>query len=123
LSAQVPAKPDPPTTTWDQPNDSVVITWSAPDDGGSPITGYRVAIGQSDLTTYTLDLTNCDMSSSVLTTCTIPVATLRTTPYSLPWGSSVYAKAIAINLYGDSDQSDAGNGAIIITTPDAPINL
>jgi hypothetical protein len=30
---------------------------------------------------------------------------------------------IAINLYGYSDESLVGNGAIILTNPDAPINL
>jgi hypothetical protein len=41
----------------------------------------------------------------------------------LPWGSSIYAKVIAINFYGDSLESLEANGAIITTTPDAPINL
>jgi hypothetical protein len=62
---------------------------------------------------------------SVLTTvtCSIPVATLRAAPYTLEWGESVYAKLFATNVYGDSLESDSGNGAIITTTPDAPINL
>jgi hypothetical protein len=30
---------------------------------------------------------------------------------------------IAINLYGESAVSNEGNGAVIVTTPDAPINL
>lgn len=63
------------------------------------------------------------MTSSILTTCTIPVTVFRSSPYDLPWGSSVYAKVIAVNLYGDSTESLEGNGAIITTTPDAPINL
>jgi len=41
----------------------------------------------------------------------------------LPWGSSVYAKVIAYNLYGYSASSVVGNGAVILTSPDAPINL
>lgn len=44
-------------------------------------------------------------------------------PFSLPWGSSVFIKVTAKNAYGDSDQSVEGNGAVITTTPDAPINL
>jgi hypothetical protein len=44
-------------------------------------------------------------------------------PYSLPWGSSIYAQVQAYNSYGDSYYSSAGNGAIIYTYPDAPINL
>jgi len=41
----------------------------------------------------------------------------------LPWGSSIYAKVIAINYYGASVESDAGNGAIILTYPDAPVSV
>lgn len=63
------------------------------------------------------------MTASLTTSCSIPVTVLRTSPYSLPWGSSVYANVIATNIYGDSNTSTEGNGAIIITTPDAPINL
>jgi hypothetical protein len=63
------------------------------------------------------------MTTSTLTTCTIPVTVFRSTPYDLPWGSSVFAKVIATNLYGDSEESLEGNGAVITTTPDAPINL
>jgi hypothetical protein len=63
------------------------------------------------------------MSSSTATTCTIPVTTLRITPYSHEWGSSVFAKVIATNAYGNSDESLAGNGAIITTTPDEPTSV
>ena len=47
----------------------------------------------------------------------------RAAPYSLEWGVGVYAKVIAINIYNDSIESLEGNGAVITTTPDAPINL
>jgi len=43
--------------------------------------------------------------------------------FQLPWGSGVYAKVVAYNLYGDSLESAVGNGAIILTNPDAPVNL
>jgi hypothetical protein len=43
--------------------------------------------------------------------------------YQHPWGSSIYAKVRAYNLYGYSAESDLGNGAIILTYPDAPINV
>jgi hypothetical protein len=45
--------------------------------------------------TYTVDLTDCDMSTSTATTCTIPVTALRASPFSLAWGTSVYAKVVA----------------------------
>ncbi len=75
------------------------------------------------MTTYSTDLVNCDMFASIATTCTIPVTVLRSSPYSLEWGSSVYAKVVAKNIYGSSIESNAGNGAIITTTPDAPFGL
>lgn len=44
-------------------------------------------------------------------------------PFSLSWGSSVYARVLAINSYGESLESDDGNGGIIITKPDEPVSL
>ena len=61
LAAQVPAQPEAPLTTWSP--DDVVITWTEPDNGGSPITGYRVRVKQDD-GSYSVDLTNCEMSVS-----------------------------------------------------------
>jgi hypothetical protein len=51
------------------------------------------------------------------------VTLLRAAPFSLDWGASVYMKVFATNSYGDSEISLAGNGAVITTTPDAPINF
>lgn len=45
-------------------------------------------------------------------------------PYLVAWGSSVFAKVSARNLYGASlTASDAGNGAVIITNPNPPTSL
>jgi hypothetical protein len=63
------------------------------------------------------------MSASVLTTCSIAVQTLRNSPYSLPWLSSVSAVVVATNKYGNSSVSAVGNGATIVTVPDAPVNV
>lgn len=73
-----------------------------------------------------MELINCDGSLSALvsaTSCTIPVSILTNAPFNLTWGSSVYAKVIATNMYGDSPVSAIGNGAVIITYPSAPLNL
>ena len=78
---------------------------------------------ENDGVSFSVETTSCDVSTSTLTTCTIPVAALRSSPFSLDWGSSVFAKVIAVNLYGDSLESEAGNGAVITTTPDAPTDL
>ena len=44
-------------------------------------------------------------------------------PYNTVAADSIYAKVIATNVYGDSDQSVEGNGAIYTTIPDAPISI
>ena len=48
---------------------------------------------------------------------------LKALPFDLAWGTNVHAKVVATNIYGNSAQSDVGNGAIITTNPDAPINI
>lgn len=55
--------------------------------------------------------------------CTVPIATLTALPYELLLGDNVYAKVIAINFYGESLQSDAGNGGTILYVPSAPVGL
>lgn len=55
--------------------------------------------------------------------CVIPVAVLKAEPFSLPWGTNVHARLYATNSEGDSEMSDVGNGAIITTYPDKPINF
>lgn len=87
------------------------------------MTGYIVSLRQSDEVTFTTDSVNCDMQDSTETSCTIPVTVLKTAPYSLDWGASVFAKVIAINFYGESYESLAGNGAVITTNPDKPTDL
>ena len=48
---------------------------------------------------------------------------LTSSPYDLTLGDSVYAKITAINYYGESDVSDAGNGATVLYVPSAPVGL
>ena len=38
-------------------------------------------------------------------------------------GDSIFVKIVSVNVYGESSQSSAGNGALIQTIPDSPINL
>jgi hypothetical protein len=82
------------------------VTWIAPDNGGYVIGSYTIYIRESDLTTYYTELSNCDGTESGIvaaTSCTIPVTVLRAAPFNLPWGSDVYAKVLATNIYGSSD--------------------
>lgn len=124
LAAQPPDIPAAPTTTLQDTN--VLISWAAPFNQGSAITSYKIQIRQSDNVSYSLELTDCDGSQNIFiaqTKCSIPVSVLRGSPFNLPWGASVYATVVATNVYGDSGVSSAGNGAVLMTYPDAPISL
>lgn len=123
LAAETPIKPNEPTTSISGSN--VLISWDWPNNRGSPITSYTITIRHSDSLTFTASA-ECDgtQNSVVLNReCQVAIATLRTAPYNLPWGSSVFVKLSATNLYGASEESNAGNGAVILTNPDAPINV
>lgn len=50
------------------------------------------------------------------------ISTLRAAPFNIPWGASIYIKVLATNVLGSSEYVE-GNGAILVTIPDAPINL
>lgn len=73
--------------------------------------------------TYIIESTHCDGSSNdVLNTasCTIPAQTLNDAPYSLAWGTEVFAKVFASNIYGDTAHSAEGGGGTIVRIPDKP---
>jgi hypothetical protein len=107
-------------------DDTIKVTWVAPDNGGSPITGYTVVFRHSDGVTVSTQLDHCDASQSAIftvTECAVPAAVLNAAPFSLPWGTEVFAQVSAYNLYGESSLSTFGGGGIIVRVPDAPINL
>ena len=121
LHAVPPDQPNAPSTA--NNDQDIIITWVAPDANGTPITGYKVLWVTSDGATFSEETTNCDASSSIDTTCTIPQSSLTLSPFSLGLFDLVKAKVIAVNIKGESVESDEGQCAIIITVPDAPINL
>lgn len=113
-----------PSTTINGP--VVDIDWSAPYENGSAITGYIITIRKDDGSTFETEITSCDGANPTIvtqTSCSVPISTLRAAAFNLPWGSEIWAKIVAINLYGESVVSEAGNGAIILTFPDSPVNL
>lgn len=124
LCAQIANVPAAPITSVSGSN--VVISWVAPYNGATPITSYTITIRQSDTLTYSTQLTNCNGADPAIvaaTTCSIPITVLRSDPFNIEWGSSIHAKVLATNIVGSTSFSADGNGAIILTVPDAPVNL
>lgn len=79
-----------------------------------------------DGTTYSQILDHCDGTYQTIVTtkqCTIPKDILHDPAYDLPWGSDIYARVTAFNLYGQSETSEDGNGGTIVHQPERPINL
>ena len=62
LAAQIPDEPTSVTTTWIP--DNVIVSWTIPDSGGSPITGFNVFLRESDNITFSTDLVDCDVTTS-----------------------------------------------------------
>ena len=127
IAADIPATiATPITTITGVARTFVTITWTAPYNGGSVVTSFKILIRASDGTTYLQELTSCDGTNSVVlsaASCTIPIATLMAAPFNLPWGSSIYAKLTATNIQGTTPESPVGNGAIILTFPDTPTSF
>jgi hypothetical protein len=124
LAGQLPDQTTAPTTTIDGSN--VVVAWDLPDIRGSPIIAYTITVKESDDLTFTTSLVTCDGTLTTIVdtrTCSIPITTLRASPFSLAWGSSIHAIISATNVYGTSVDSIEGNGAVILTVPVAPINF
>lgn len=105
---------------------AVNVDWSVVSTGGSQVTGFRIYVRHQDGVSFTTEPLDCDGDHADVianSECTIPISTLRQAPFSLEWGSGVYVKVVATNIYGDSIESDIGNGAMILTYPDAPVSL
>jgi hypothetical protein len=83
---------------------NVLITWVAPAQGSTPITGYSVAIRQSDGVTYTA-YSGC---TGTAISCEVAITVLKAPPYNLLAGSSVDAQVIATSLIGSSAYSAGG---------------
>ena len=126
LAASKPSRPSQPTTTLSDLDDEVTVTWTEPATNGAPVESYSIYIRHSDFLSYSLLLDSCDGSDPTIVSeksCKIPVSYLIVAPFELPWGSSVFAKVLATNSKGSSTLSNGGNGAIIVTYPDPPINV
>lgn len=103
----------------------MIVDWFEPPNSGQPILGYRIYLQKAD-GTFNIDFTYCDgedLETLTAKRCTIPSVTFISTLYGLNWGDKVYAKVIAHNSYGDSEESPISNPTVLMTNPEAPINL
>jgi len=58
--------------------------------------------------------------------CSLPITVIREAPFYLSWGSSITVQITAINSVGYSvttTTSTNTTGVVIVTYPDAPINV
>lgn len=120
-------KPDPPlVVTTTNTNDLVTVQWDDPIANGYVIHAYRFYVLEHDGVTYTEETAECDGTNADIVNnrvCTIALLTLRSAPYNLVQGESVWVKIVSVNTYGESVISDPGNGAVIQLVPEPPINL
>ena len=75
---------------------------------------------------FSENVANCNGGQALIVAsrkCYIPVSVLRDVPYAHEWGASIYATVSATNVLGTSADSAEGNGAIMLTVPDAPVGL
>ena len=120
LAAQQPAVPSAPLTVLQQ--DTVRVSWAAPDNGGSEITTYRVSIKTTE-GDFVEDQAACKLLEPTQTFCDVSVNALTQQPFNLDWGSIVIAKVLAQNSYGSSEFSVQGGYAVLLTVPSAPTDL
>ncbi len=131
MTAIKPAAPTRPETTNSANN--VIISFVDPSsnysvDYGAALIRYYIWILDATGQTYFESLANCNGQNSVVISnksCTLTVNTLKTAPYYLVDGQSVYVKIVAQNIVGNSPDSSLGNGAKILITyePDAPVQI
>lgn len=104
--ATVPATPSTPTVT--VADDDVTITWTAPTDGGSAITGYLVETSSDGGATWTTAAGACAAAqTSTATSCSIN---------DVPRGTDLQVRLSAINAIGTSAPSPVGQVTVATTT-------
>lgn len=124
MAAKIPDVPTDVATLF--ADGYIRISWTAPYNGGSPITGYHVQVRKADGVLFSDDQVNCNQSSAGIISdaqCEIPISVLRSSPFNLAYGDSVYARVNAQNAVGASDYSPVGNGGTIVSTPGAPLSF
>jgi hypothetical protein len=94
---------------------SVTVTWLAPDNGGSAITGYKVLMNGGGSSTVFTDITSSGTLNNTTRTFT--------TPTSLTTGTTYQFKVVATNAVGDSVESPQSLNIMAAIVPTVPLNL
>lgn len=103
-AAGVPKKVQMANTRVDEETGDVVVEWTAPHDGGSAITGYRVRIADKTEENW-ISYQACPGTDPAVLSCTIKMAALKEEPYNYEFEQIVKVKVSAINEYGVGEPS------------------
>jgi hypothetical protein len=57
-------------TSFDALNEDIIVSWIAPDNGGSPITSYTIELRHYDEASFSTELVYCDGSIDIIRTST-----------------------------------------------------
>lgn len=118
VDPSAPTVAGPPTELTGTPGDGeVALSWTAPaDDGGAPVTGYRMEVSTSADGPFSGASSACDapgIGSSTGTSCTAA---------GLDNGTGYYFRALAFNEIGSSEYSSvAGPYVPVPPAPDSPV--
>lgn len=93
----------------------MIVSWTAPDANGASITQYDIQIkyGASSYSA-TNDCDGTDTTVVSTAQCTIPMATFRTSPYTLAQGTLIEIKVAALNSNGWSSFSSDSTGSALV---------
>ena len=97
------------------------ISWELPNAHSLPVTAYQILILQKDGVTWTESSSCLGTNSTIISNkyCKVSMISLRSSPYNLVLGDTVFAKIKSSNLIGWSiNYSDVSNiTSTILTEP------
>jgi hypothetical protein len=96
----------------------VQITWTEPENSAAPIIAYSIVILQAD-GAFAEETTDCDGADPTILAaleCSIPLTTLRATPFDLTYGTLIQARVSAQNANGWGSLSQVNLGGASIQT-------
>lgn len=109
MAASPPDTPVQPLTA--NTGTSILVSWSTPYNGGSPITALSIEIRTADGATFAAEPLYCNAASDPVVRergyCPIPISVLRASPFSLAQGDLVVVRVSATNVVGTSAYSSS----------------